>query len=70
MQGNNEIVLCHQAMIDAMQFYFEKQIYREGQVPKVTAVKPENRHSTSVGFVIHTDGIWDDPSKPSQEDQK
>lgn len=49
MKGNNELILCHAQMIEMVQYYFDNELFADGNSPKVSSVS-----ATTNSFIVRT----------------
>jgi hypothetical protein len=54
MQGNNTMELNEATMIEALQFWLDKKMFRGDAAPKVTAVKPGTSDRYCTTFNVET----------------
>lgn len=51
MKGNNEFILCRTQMIEMVQYYFDNELFQDGNSPKVSFVS-----ATANDFIVKTTG--------------
>jgi len=64
MKGNNTVSFCHAQIIEMLQYYFDTQMYQNGQAPTIASIRHDDTQCVLRVFVTERE-----PAKTESEEK-